>query len=295
MNYEKLIYTNENNESVEFSAGSKFHVNVLRDVEGLADIRNTIYSSSAMGQHGDTYIGEHIEPREIEVTGKVLSDDKDTQILARRELARKLNPDLEGTLQYEYNGFIKTIWAKAKNTPTITHEGLSMEFSVVFLCLDPFWRDVSDSRIEMAQWVGAWEFPCEIDENDPDDMIFGYRDQPAVVNAENIGDVETGMVITLTASAPVTGATITNTNTGEYLKLNYALDLGDVVTINTNYGKKSVELDQSGVKTNIYRYLDVNSTFLQLKVGDNLMQYSATSGINFLDVSITYSPMYLGV
>lgn len=295
MNYERLIYTNENNETVEFSVGSKFHVNVLRDANGLADIRNTIYSSSAMGQHGDTYIGEHIEPREIEVTGKVLSDDKDTQILARRELARKLNPDLEGTLKYEYNGFVKTIWAKAKNTPTITHDGLSMEFSVVFLCLDPFWRDTEDSLIQLAQWVGDWEFPCEINKNDANDMIFGHRDQPTVVNVRNEGDVETGMVITLSATATVTGATITNTVTGEYLKLNYSLDSGDVVRINTNYGQKSITLDQSGVETNIYRYLDVNSTFLQLKVGDNLMQYSATTGINNLDVSITYSPQYLGV
>lgn len=36
---EKLIYTNERGESIEFSPASSYHVN-FKDVTGLSDVRN---------------------------------------------------------------------------------------------------------------------------------------------------------------------------------------------------------------------------------------------------------------
>ena len=44
--YERLIYTNERGESIEFSASSSFFVNVANDVTGISDIRNTLYTLS---------------------------------------------------------------------------------------------------------------------------------------------------------------------------------------------------------------------------------------------------------
>ena len=64
---ERLTYTNERGESVEFSHVSTYHTNMY-DVSGLADVRNAIYSISSMGQDGDTYLGNRIESREIEIT-----------------------------------------------------------------------------------------------------------------------------------------------------------------------------------------------------------------------------------
>ena len=46
---EKLIYTNERGESIEFSPASSYHVN-FKDVTGLSDVRNAIYSTHQ--QHG---------------------------------------------------------------------------------------------------------------------------------------------------------------------------------------------------------------------------------------------------
>ena len=48
---EKLIYTNERGESIEFSPASSYHVN-FKDVTGLSDVRNAIYSTNSMGQDG---------------------------------------------------------------------------------------------------------------------------------------------------------------------------------------------------------------------------------------------------
>ena len=50
MEYEKLIYTNERGESVEFSAASIYHCNVSKDVDGIAGVTNVLYSTNSMGQ-----------------------------------------------------------------------------------------------------------------------------------------------------------------------------------------------------------------------------------------------------
>ena len=39
----------------------------------------------------------------------------------------------------------------------------------------------------------------------------------------------------------------------------------------------------------------LNSTWLQLKPGMNLIKYDAESGLNNLECSVFYTPLYLGV
>ena len=46
MEYEKLIYTNERGESVEFSTASIYHCNVSKDVDGIAGVTNVLYSTT---------------------------------------------------------------------------------------------------------------------------------------------------------------------------------------------------------------------------------------------------------
>lgn len=66
---EKLIYTNERGESIEFSPASSYHVN-FKDVTGLSDVRNAIYSTNSMGQDGDTYLGyQHCKRRDRSYRG----------------------------------------------------------------------------------------------------------------------------------------------------------------------------------------------------------------------------------
>ena len=126
--YEALKYVNSRGESITFGIGSKYHVNVQKDVTGISDVTNTIYSTESVGQHGDTLVGNRIEPREIEIIGKIQDADKYTQLRLRREAARILNPDLPGTLYYIYGDFVQKIGAKVKESPRFTHPGIHEEF-----------------------------------------------------------------------------------------------------------------------------------------------------------------------
>ena len=293
--YEALIYVNARGESLTFGIGSKYHVNVQKDVVGISDIKNTIYSTGSMGQNGDTLVGNRIEPRDVEITGKILDADKDTQLRLRRDAVKILNPELLGTLYYSYGDYVRKIGAKVKESPRFTHKKLSQEFSILFRCLDPFWREENEQREDVATWIGDWEFPCAIERDDPQDMIFGHHEDSVVVSVYNAGHVSTGMRIVFRALGAVTNPQLFNINTREYMKLNFNMLGGDVITIDTSYGNKSIMLQRNGQESNIYRYMDVDSTFMQLDIGDNLFRYDADSGLSNLEVTVYYAQKYLGV
>lgn len=289
---ERLIYTNERGESVEFSHASIYHTN---EVSGLNDIRNAIYSFNSMGQDGDTYLGNRIESREIEIVGNINERSKDALISRRRQLSHVLNPQLNAVLTYQYGDFERIIDCKVDNAPVLPPKsGVFQSFTVQLLCLDPFWRDKTESRADIASWIGAFEFAVEIPI--ATGIQLGYREPSLIVNVYNGGDVRCGMRVDFRATGTVTDPKILNVDTGEYIQFNnLTLTAGDVLTVSTYYGKKQITLTQSGITSDAFRYLDVDSTYIQLALGDNLFRYEAGSNAEGLEVSIYHNNKYLGV
>ena len=66
----------------------------------------------------------------------------------------------------------------------------------------------------------------------------------------------------------------------------------EIVTVNTNYGQKSVT---SNIDGNILNLLDVDSTFIQLRQGTNTIKYDAEENLTNLSVKMYYYQQYLGV
>ena len=63
------------------------------------------------------------------------------------------------------------------------------------------------------------------------------------------------------------------------------------------YSRKWIKpVSEEGLATiDAFRYLDVDSSYLQLAVGDNLFRYSADTNAENLEVSIYHNNLYLGV
>lgn len=286
---EKLTYTNERGESVVFSHASIFHTN---EVSGLSDVRNAIYSINSMGQDGDTYLGNRIESREIEIVGSIKERNKDQMREYRRKLNRVLNPQYAATLTYEYGEFKRVIDCKVDNAPVFSRKAIFQDFTVQLLCLNPFWRKESKSRDDIATWIGGLEFPVEIP---AEGWQIGFRQPSLIVNVYNDGDVQAGIRVEFRALGVVKKPSLLNVDTGEFIKLNIDLVAGDVLSVSTGYGEKEVTLKRGGVTSDAFRYLDVDSSYLQLSVGDNLFRYSAEQNLENLEVSIYHDDLYLGV
>lgn len=287
---EKLIYTNERGESITFSHASIYHTN---EVSGLSDVRNAIYSINSMGQDGDTYLGNRIESREIEIVGSIRERDKERMREYRRQMNRVLNPQYAATLTYEYGDFRRVIDCKVDNAPMFSRKAIFQDFTVQLLCLNPFWRKESKTRDDIATWIGGLEFPEEIP--DATGWEIGYRQPSLIVNVYNDGDVKTGIRVEFRALGVVLNPSLLNVDTQEFIKLNFEMEAGDVLSVSTGYGEKEVLLRRGGVTSDAFRYLDVESSYLQLAVGDNLFRYSAEGNPENLEVSIYHDDLYLGV
>ena len=205
------------------------------------------------------------------------------------------NPELSATLVYEYGGFKRVIDCRAYGEPKILKKEVLYEFDLQIECLNPFWREEEETKEDIASWVAAWHLPCVIEKDSTKSMIYGYRAESVIVDCYNEGDVSTGMRIRFTALGTVKNPILLNVDTEEFIQINATMKTGDVIEINTKYGSKGAKLIRDGVETDYFRYIDVDSTFMQLAIGDNMFRYDAASGVNSLEVSIFYSKEFLGV
>lgn len=74
-----------------------------------------------------------------------------------------------------------------------------------------------------------------------------------------------------------------------------ALFAGDEITICTIKGKKSAQLLREGQYSNIMNALGRNPSWFELDFGDNAFTYIATTGAEFVDISISYEDAYEGI
>ena len=249
MENEKLTYINSRGERLELGVDSVYHCNISKDVEGISGVTSVIYSTNSMGQHGDTYVGQRIEARDIDVVGHINTRDKAQALELRRRMLKIFNPELSATLVYEYGGFKRVIDCRAYGEPKILKKEVLYEFDLQIECLNPFWREEEETKEDIASWVAAWHFPCVIEKDSTKSMIYGYRAESVIVDCYNEGDVSTGMRIRFTALGTVSNPILLNVDTEEFIQINATMKTGDVIEINTKYGSKGTKLIRDGVET----------------------------------------------
>ena len=111
----------------------------------------------------------------------------------------------------------------------------------------------------------------------------------------NNGDLDTGVVITIEAIGQVVTPKIYNIDTSESMILNTTLQDGDLVTINTRRGEKSITLLRNGVTTNLIGALADGSSWFELVPNDNLFTIAADSLAENMVVTFTIVNQYEGV
>ena len=164
---------------------------------------------------------------------------------------------------------------------------------VQYLATDPYIYDKESKKVDIARWVGAFEFPFE----SPQGVGFevGRREQSLFVNVNNTGQNRTGMVVRFKALATVTQPALISVDTQKELKLNFTMTKGDVIEVSTYEGEKTITLIRNNVRYDIFNSLDLDSHYLELEQGDNIFRYDALSGVDNLEMSLTYRPKFVGV
>lgn len=287
---QKLIFTNSRGQSIELTNSAPFLLESFNPDPAEA----TILTTKSPGQDGESHMETLLEPRVLTIVIAILGNNSEDMFRKRRELNKVFNPKLTGTLQYinsagEYsiNCIVQTVTPDEKTEP-------AQEFQIQLYCPNPYWKDVQELREEIALWMGDFEFPLEIPEDTGIEM--GHRVSNLIVNIVNKGDAECGMRVEFRALATVVNPSILNIYTDEFIKVKRTLEAGDKLIIDTNFGNKKVRMIKTnGEEINVFNWIDLESTFIQLEQGDNVLRYDAESGIDNLEVSIYYRPLYVGV
>lgn len=291
--WERLIYTNTRGESLELSRASMYHVN-FKDVSGLSDVKTQIYSTSAMGQDGSTYIGSRLEPRDIEIAGHMHTTDKSEAGRLRRQMLKLLTHT--GTLTYIADNIERSIDVVLDSTPTFSRQDpIYHSFTLAFTCLDPYWHTPTETRNDIALWEAGMEFPADSGLELNADWEIGSRSASQIVQVYNAGDVETGLRVEFRATGGVSNPKILDLGTGEYLRFKVSMQAGDVLTVSTGYANKYATMTRDGVQTDALRYLDTQSTFIQLAPDLSDIKYDADTGLSNLEVTLWHHDRYLGV
>jgi hypothetical protein len=284
---QRIIFTNARGQSVELKSSAPF---LLQSIDGLGDVDADTQTQKSPFQDGSTYIDSVLQERAISLEIVIIASDKPTLLQQRQYLASVFNPKLgQGILRYENDEIIREIEAVPDGVPTFPsgrdNRGPIFQKAMVnLLCPNPYWK--STEIAEEPTFEPLFTFPFE------GAFEMGMqRDQRIIVND---GDAPAPLIIEF--HGPAVNPKITNKTTGEFIKVNQTLQEGEVMKIDTTPGKKSVYFVQpDGTERNVFNWIDLNSTFFQLVVGENEIEYSADSDIQGAIVNISYRKLYNAV
>lgn len=287
---EKLIFTNNRGWSIELKNSGPF---ILTKIGGTGSPKTTLLTSKAPNQDGKSYHGTLIEERILPIEGAIIGNSIEDVYRKRKELCSIFNPKIPGTLNYINDFGEYKIDCVIEDSPAFKEKTANIQdFLIQVYCPKPYWLDIYETKEEVAVWVGDFEFNLEVPE---EGIEMGHRVSNLICNVFNKGDVECSMRIEFKALATVVNPSLLNIYTKKYIKVRRTLQEGDKLVIDTSFGNKKIEIVKNNERINVFNWIDLSSTFLQLNVGDNVLRYDAEQGIDNLEMVIYHKPLYIGV
>ncbi len=280
----KLILENANGNRIDMTATANRYM--TSRVEGLNPPAGTISTSSYVGMDGSYLNNAFIEKRNI----VILFEMRGFGIEKRRhELYKVVKPSRYIKIYYSTKnisvyaeGIVET--CEMENFEMLTKGQISI------VCPDIYWYSTETQIAEYSRITGAFHFIFP--DNDEPFSIGQYNTQN-IMTIVNDGD-EVGFTLEI-SGGPAKNPTIYNAVTDEYMQILGELKDGDIITITTKTGNKTVTLEREGVVTNIINRLVSGSTWLTLRPGENKFYVRASEGLSSLKVRLIHRNAYLGV
>ena len=275
-----LTYINEQNQTVTFSKDKPYK---LLDLQGTGAIETDVQTQKAPFQDGLTYVDTLFEEREINIEFMMIDNDINNK---RATISSIFNPKIKGKLQYSINGKTFEIETVVSTPPTFptgqVNRGLDYQKVLITLIGPlPFWTDTFSEGKEFSFLFGGFKFGLKL----PTTFSSrGFRK-----NVLNGGDVITPVLLEITG--PGVNPKITNESIGEFIKVKRTLGENDKLTISTEFGNKYVQLNGE----NAFNWIDLDSDFFSLQVGENNLSYSSDDDSTTAKVKVMWRNRYVGV
>lgn len=259
------------------------------------------YEYKYINQVGVQVTNTTLETREVTITGWIIAFDTYSMTQRKRYLNKFVSPlnPIKLTYKDKYITFVPDTTVsygvdRANNNEVIVH------FEIAGVAPDPLFRSVNESSQLSANYTKMFMFPLIFaTDNEYGGVIFGIRnDNLLLFNVYVGGDISTGMKVKFRSLVgEVKNPVITNVNNQSYIKINKTLAKDEEVIIDTNVGYKSIvgKLASEAEYSNYFQYRDIDSAWLQLEPGDNILVYGADTNVKNLEVLISYNNAWLEV
>lgn len=270
---------------------------ILNSVDWGA-VESTHHSFKYVNQIGVYVTGTSLETRSVTIQGWVIAENESMMTIRKTTLNRFFNP--QQAVDLFYKGYVLRFLPNTSirySTVIAENNEVICKFKVEGYCPDPLFSEQVESKVAAASTQAMFHFPLIISEtpNPPGGIIFGLRQPSLIVTVTNNGAVDVGMKIVFRASGTLTNPSLIEVNTQKFFKVNKTMVAGEEITIDTIIGEKKIEGYLNGITSNYFKYRDLDSEWLQLKVGDNLFRYDADQNVGNLEVYIYYNNKYLEV
>lgn len=256
------------------------------------------HSYKYVNQIGVSITSTSLKERSITVTGWIIADTEEEMDERKQFLNRYFDPRYEIDVMYK-NYFLRFVpdntvkygTSEKENNDTI------VQFQIKGTCADPLFSEINGSKETIAATIATFHFPLIISTNLYErGIVFGYRQPSLTAKVTNKGAVEVGMKIVFKAIGELTNPRLIDVDTREFVAIEKSMVAGEEIVINTNVGEKSIQGKIGNEDySNYFMYKDLDSTWLQLRLGDNLFRYDADSGLDNLEVYLYFYNKYLEV
>ena len=270
---------------------------VLQEREGLNGLSTDIKTFRGVAQTGVSVQASLIRERLVTIKGAIVYDSYAEKEKLKQNIYSVFNPAFTGDIKIitdantEFN--LKDVYIEEAPVFEELLNGPDIEFfTVSFTCPKPFLLS-KEKKVSLQNEEGTWIFDWDILK---EGVTLSTISSNAIENAYNNGDIETPIKVTIRARGHIVDPYIINLTKNEAIYINYTLKANERIEITTAYGNKKVyHFDKDNNKTDIFKYIDLNTSFFSLNVGDNLIKYGAKRSVENMSVDIYYSDMYLGV
>ena len=169
---------------------------------------------------------------------------------------------------------------------------MSETAQISIICPDPYWRETTTTEISFSNVVSNFKFPFSIAAAG---IPFSTVHSSSTVMIPDV-HVQKGFVIEFHARTnQILNPRIINRTTQQFFGVDFDMNVGDVIRINTQRGQKSVTLIRGGTETNILNSMTNGSNWLQLAIGTNILTYECAVGAENLSVFLSIQKYHEGV
>ena len=261
----------------------------ITNIQGLSPAEATINTSQAALLDGAFFNSSKVNMRTLNLAFTIEGRVEYNRLFVYRVLKVKEPVTIyykSNNLDVFIKGYVKSI--------TVGHFDAKQKATVQILCPNPYWKAAQEVIDELSVYKNMFYFPfASVAEGE---IIFGEIDTEAEAVVINASGIETGLKFELFAKSPIANPKIFNYLTGDFIGLNFSMQAGDYITINTGRGEKSITLFRNGQTINIFNAIMENSTWLMLPSAGAVFVYTVESGaLGNLEITISHYDLYEGV